>query len=162
MKFGLFSWKSARKTGLLALSLLLAAAPRAWGVGFEITDASGNLIEPDAAIYSNNDGVLIISADELPSDKEVVISGDGKSIVVNGNGSDVNLTLKDLTVSADSGKAFTLNAGGSKATIKIDGPVTLNGGKNGAFGFGILALKGAFVVLDAVSKGSILTVSGGK
>ncbi|MDR2174682.1 MAG: hypothetical protein LBO82_01945, partial [Synergistaceae bacterium] len=39
---------------------------------------------------------------------------------------------------------------------------TLNGGKNGAFGFGILALKGAFVVLDAVSKGSILTVSGGK
>ncbi|MDR2175108.1 MAG: hypothetical protein LBO82_04120, partial [Synergistaceae bacterium] len=94
LNFRLFSEKSGRKMGLLvlALSLLLAAAPRAWG-GFEVAD---NVTE-DTHYYFSNEAreVLIISADLL-SGAEVTISGDGKSIAVKGSGA--KLTLRDLTV----------------------------------------------------------------
>ncbi|MDR2174447.1 MAG: hypothetical protein LBO82_00740, partial [Synergistaceae bacterium] len=158
LKFGLFSRKSARKMGLLAVALLMAAAPRAWG-GFEITDSKGQPIEPESGNYTmtgDNDVLNITDADKL---QNAVISGDGKNIVV--NGSDVNLTLKDLTVTADSGPAFKLNVADSgKANVKIDGTVTLSGGAGSdRFGFLISADNG-FVVLDAVSEDSILQAIG--
>ncbi|MDR2175650.1 MAG: hypothetical protein LBO82_06900, partial [Synergistaceae bacterium] len=158
LKFGLFSGQSARKAGLgllVLLLLLLTAAPQAWGV-FEITDESGNPItrENDNYLIDASSNDLTINADKLPDN--AVISGEGKKIVV--NGSDVNLTLKDLTVTADSGPAFRLNvAANGNANIKIDGTVTLSG--NSGLGFDIIADNG-FVVLNAVSENSILRTRG--
>ncbi|MDR2176364.1 MAG: hypothetical protein LBO82_10585, partial [Synergistaceae bacterium] len=107
LKFRLFSGKNTRKMGLLVLSLLLTAAPRAWG-GFEITDSMDVEISSSSGFYSIDDEneVLSIDANKL---QNAVISGDGKGIVV--NGSNVKLTLKDLTVSADNGTAFELKPG---------------------------------------------------
>ncbi|MDR2175379.1 MAG: hypothetical protein LBO82_05520, partial [Synergistaceae bacterium] len=113
LKFGLFSRKSARKMGLLAVALLLAAVPRAWG-DFTITSADGTN-------YYYSSEVLIISADGLPPD--TVISGEGEGIAVKGSGA--KLTLQDLTVNAEKGPAaFWLD--GSSADITIVGAVTLN------------------------------------
>ncbi|MDR2175843.1 MAG: hypothetical protein LBO82_07885, partial [Synergistaceae bacterium] len=156
LNFGLFSWKSARKTGLLVLSLLLAAAPRAWG-GFTITNSAGDDVSSN--YLGDDDSVLTISN----LSEELVISGEGKKIEV--SGSDVDLTLRELTVSADSGPAFKLNAGDGNANIKIDGTVTISGGiindtsNQWRYAFWILSNNG-FVVLNAVSENSILKAIG--
>ncbi|MDR2174652.1 MAG: hypothetical protein LBO82_01795, partial [Synergistaceae bacterium] len=160
LKFRLFSGKSARKMELLALVLLLlAAAPRAWG-GFEITDSDGKPISPEGGNYTitgdNHDVLSISNANGL---QNAVISGEGKSIDV--SGSDVNLTLKNLTVSADSDTALKLNvADNGKANIEIDGTVTLSSGTGNKYhGFWISSTNG-FVVLNAVSEDSILRAIG--
>ncbi|MDR2174361.1 MAG: hypothetical protein LBO82_00300, partial [Synergistaceae bacterium] len=147
LKFMMFPRKSTRKIGLLVLSLLLAAVPRAWG-SFTITSADGTN-------YYYSSEVLIISADGLPPD--TVISGEGKGIAVKGSGA--KLTLQDLTVNAVSGPAaFWLD--GCSADIRIAGTVTLN--CNGGDGF-LVSLDNdndaeGIVILDAVP-GSTLTAS---
>ncbi|MDR2176027.1 MAG: hypothetical protein LBO82_08875, partial [Synergistaceae bacterium] len=155
LKFMMFSRKSVRKVGpgLLALLLLLAAAPRAWG-GFEVT---GGAVSGTHYSFSDGDNVLTINAKGLPAN--TVVSGEGKSIVVNGN--DAKLTLQNLEVKAESGPAFKLN--GASVNIRIAGTVTLNGW--GGEGF-LVALpsqsaSNAVVILDAVLEDSILEASGG-
>ncbi|MDR2174820.1 MAG: hypothetical protein LBO82_02635, partial [Synergistaceae bacterium] len=158
-KFGMLSGKSARKVGLglLVLSLLLlAAAPRAWGK-FMITDTSGAEIDPDemyGKTYSEENGVLTIL--DSVALLNAVISGDGKGIVLESS-SRINLTLKNLTVSADEGPALHLRVTPS-AHISIAGTVTLNS-KNGD-GFSVSGLSSSVIVtLDAVSEDSILRTS---
>ncbi|MDR2175120.1 MAG: hypothetical protein LBO82_04180, partial [Synergistaceae bacterium] len=137
-KFGMFSKKNAQKIGLglLVLSLLLAAAPRA-RASFDVTGVS------PSSIMKYEDDILYI---ELGKDSDVIIRNESntndttrKGIVISLDaGTDENspakLTLQNLTVSSDAeGAAFLLGGAseGCAITIEIKDAVTLSGDSAG-------------------------------